>query len=415
MKLMSIPGLDERASLSFKVLAISQAGQVEFSVFGGSKVEHYVARTTEELGLAINAYSLLVTTEWTGLGTEAVPLMPVTAFQPAGVRVTVYDGETVETFDDLADADEFAGTTSTLVTFTVIGANGALRPTNAVGTLLSGGSAGMKPTVADYIEAVAEAEAMNDVTIILAPGVSDETFHAIMKDHCEKMAAIGKYRVALAGCGLDESEAQKLKRTSVMASERLCMVGDGLMMFDPFNGIKKIMPGSMAVCSIVGLLLSLPYYVSLTHKYLRNAYGVENKYDDAQHNVLHEGRMITFNLNNGVQIHDGITTSTKNAYEDLHMVRTFDVISRGVRRAMVRATGEANMPPTWGYVLGIVQKLLEGLKKVGAIMDFKVLNEVKVQDIVDRRFRLRIGVVPVFPVKYVEGYVDIVPPTFVEI
>jgi hypothetical protein len=62
-----------------------------------------------------------------------------------------------------------------------------------------------------------------------------------------------------------------------------------------------------------------------------------------------------------------------------------------------------------------MQKYLETLVSVGAISDFKLLNEVRAEDIVSKRFRFRVGVIPVFPVKYIEGFVDIVPPTFVQV
>jgi hypothetical protein len=43
-------------------------------------------------------------------------------------------------------------------------------------------------------------------------------------------------------------------------------------------------------------------------------------------------------------------------------------------------------------------------------MDFTILNETMPQDLVDRRFRFRVGLIPVFPIKYVEGEIDILPP-----
>jgi hypothetical protein len=66
-------------------------------------------------------------------------------------------------------------------------------------------------------------------------------------------------------------------------------------------------------------------------------------------------------------------------------------------------------------VIGKMRKMLTGLVDVGALLDFKILNEVRPEDLVAKRYRVRVGVIPVFPVKYIEGFIDIIPPTFVEV
>ena len=180
---------------------------------------------------------------------------------------------------------------------------------------------------------------------------------------------------------------------------------------DPQTVRKKLYAPAVAVVPFVATLVSYPFYTCLTYKYLVNAFGVENEYDDAQHNDLHQNRLITFRINQGIQIVDAITTSHWNAYEDIHTVRTFDVISRGVNSAMQKAIGRSNMPPTWAFVFGLIRRFLELLRDSQAIMDFRINNEMAPQDLVDRRFKFRIGVIPVFPIKYVEGIIDIIPPT----
>lgn len=221
--------------------------------------------------------------------------------------------------------------------------------------------------------------------------------------------------MAFGGVTLGESMDDKIQRTAVMENERFVLVGDGLQLKDPITGMKKVFSGSIAVMAVIGQMLGQKYYESLTDKKMRNAYGLEHYYNDAELNVLHEARLVVFEFDAGVKIVDGITTSTKNAFEDVHMIRVFDVISRSLQVIMRNSAGEANLPPTWSFVIGKMRKMLTGLVDVGALLDFKILNEVRPEDLVAKRYRVRVGVIPVFPVKYIEGFIDIIPPTFVEV
>lgn len=340
-------------------------------------------------------------------------------FLPIGLMLTIRNGDDVEVFDDLRDAETIANVISDgahgsdLVTMSVIGNFGHELPSLDSDIQLSGGCSGDNPTIIDYLDPLAEAKPAKDVTLMIAPGVEDEAFHALMKDECVSSSAAGNYRMAIVGVGLGETIPRKQRRTRILNSERLAIVGDGLALISAYDGRRRLYSGAVAVCPFVAQIVSQKFYICHTYKYLTNAYGVEHEYDDAQHQVLHTARLITFRINQGIQIIDAITTSTKAAYEDIHMVRTYDVVSRGIRKAMLKAIGKSNMPPTWGWVLGLVQKFLETLRNVGAIMDFRILNEVTVQDMVEKRFKFRVGLVPVFPIKYVEAELDIIPPTYV--
>lgn len=333
--------------------------------------------------------------------------------EPLGFKLTAYNGDYLTEYDNLIDAEDALSIDSGLIRVSLLG-NKYAKPLMVMGERLSGGSAGTNPTMADYLEGLEDARSLKDVTIIIAPGVADGTLHAVLGDHCLEMFQHGKAMISFGGVALGEQVQEKMSRTSVINNERFVLIGDGLELKDPVTNTRQYFSGAMAVSAVVGKLLSQLYYESLTEKLLDHAYGIEHDYykDDAQVNELHEARMILFKFDNGVKIIDGITTSTKNAYEDIYMVRVFDVISRAINQLMVDAVGKINMPPTWGYVLGKLQKFLETLVGVGAILDFKLLNEVQPQDIVDKRYKFRVGIVPVFPIKYIEGFVDIIPPSF---
>lgn len=338
------------------------------------------------------------------------------SFEPIGVMVTVRNTKTniAEPYDDLANVQaivQAVNSASNMVIVSALPGHEYKTPKTIVGVRLEGGNSGLDPSTSDYVDALAEAESQLDVTIVIAPGVEDEAFHMLMNNHCHRMSNRGHYRTTAVGGKLGETMEQKKLRTRMVNSQRMCVIGDGLYLIDPQTVRKKLYAPSVAVVPFVATLVSYPFYTCLTYKYLTNAFGVENEYDDAQHNDLHQNRLITFRINQGIQIIDAITTSSWNAYEDIHTVRTFDVISRGVNKAMEKAIGRSNMPPTWAYVFGLIRRFLELLRDSSAIMDFSIFNEMAPQDLVDRRFKFKIGIIPVFPIKYVEGTIDIIPPT----
>lgn len=352
--------------------------------------------------------------------TTATNQLPATCnnlnFEPIGVMVTIRNTMTnlYEIYDDLANAQAIVqdvNSKSNMVVMSSMVGHEYKIPKTVVDVQLEGGNSGLDPSTADYVDALAEAESQLDVTIVIAPGVEDAAFHTLMNSHCHIMSNRGHYRTTYVGGRLGETIEQKKLRTRMVNSQRMCVIGDGLYLVDPQTSAKKLYAPAVAVVPFVATLVSYPFYTCLTYKYLVNAFGVENEYDDAQHNDLHHSKIITFRINQGIQIVDAITTSHWNAYEDIHTVRTFDVISRGVNKAMEKAIGRSNMPPTWAYVFGLIRRFLELLRDSSAIMDFTINNEMAPQDLIDRRFKFRIGIIPVFPIKYVEGEIDIIPPT----
>jgi len=393
-----------------------EVGTIALSIWNETKSERYIGASVNAIVEDIDNNSRLVIAE-SYINSDILPDFEAeNEFVSIGVKITAYNGAIYEVFDNIVNALEAENIADTnLVTFEVVGTQKHQKISYVMGQRLSGGSSGLTPIMVNYLEAIAEAETVHDITIVIAPGVSDTSFHLIMKDHCERMCALGRHRTSFGGVALDETIEMKLARTEAMSSECFSLVSDGLKLKDPVSSVKKIFSGAISVAPLVGLLLSQVYYSSLTFKKIMSAYGVEHNYDDAELEELHQGRMITFQFEDGVKILDGITTSNKNAYEDIHMVRVFHTISQNLKVAMEKAAGKSNMPTTWGYVLGLMNKYLDGLVVVGAIISFKLLNEVRVEDMVAKLFRFRVGIIPVFPVKYIEGVVDIVPPTFIEV
>lgn len=408
---------NESPTLKISVkLEDSGTGGLRLTIWDDDKTESYVGAVVNDIVEEVNNRSRLVIAESYTNETVLPNYEPTVELAPIGVKITAYDGSTYKVFDNIRNVYEAEqNVDKDFVYFKAVGAQEYLSLKPVIGKKLVGGSSGLTPQIVDYLEAIAEAERLLDVTIIITPGVSDETLHYALNDHCLKMVALGRYRITVCGVALNEQLDEKLRRTEAIASECFVLLGDGLQLKDPISTVKSVFSAAVSVAAFVGLILSNVYYKSLTYLKMRNAYGVEHDYDDAQLNELHEARMVVFKFDTGVKVLDAITTSRKNAYEDIHMVRIFHFLSSIIRTVMEKVKGKANTPPTWGYVLGLIRKYLEGLVDVGAIISFRLLNEVRAEDLVASKFRFRVGVIPVFPVKYVEGVVDIYPPAFVEV
>jgi hypothetical protein len=338
-----------------------------------------------------------------------------------GFSVVIYQLGVYEAFSDLRDAAkvvEAINYGSQLVNAELIAGYEAIGlKTGLVGLKMFGANPGDNVATVDYLQGLIEAELYGDVTVVIAPGVDDVVFHAMMKDHCVACSQLGKYRICVVGGKVGESDDEKIARGNELSHQRVCCIGDGLYLNDPRTLERKLFPPSVVVAPFVGQLLSNKYYVCQTHKYIKNAYGVEHNYDDGALAAIRQagGRLVMFRFDSGVQIVDAITTSTYNAYEDIHMVRLYDVISRNIRNKMMNSVvGRSNLPMNWAYATGLMRNILDFCKKCGAIEDFTLLSDVSPQDMVDRRYRFKIGLIPTFPVKYVEAMIDILPPFVVE-
>lgn len=349
----------------------------------------------------------------------SVPLIAETSFTKVGFQATLYlDGYT-ETYDNLRDAAQLQfelNYKSLLARAAVLNHADAEKPkAKMIGTRLRNGNSGLNPTTADYLEALAEAENINYITIVIAPGVADANFHALMKKHCHEMFRYGKYRTTIVGGNLNETPETKKNRALMLSHERISVLGDGLRLISPVTGEPEMFSPAICTAAFTAQLLSEYYFVSQTHKIMESAKGVEHEYDDAQLEDLHNSRLVLFQKNKfGTQIVDGITTSPLNAYEDIHMVRIFDTISRNIKKIMERTIGQNNVPTTWANVLSSARRMLELMKNADAIQDYRFITEVRPQDLIDKRYKFKIGIVPTFPVKYIEGFIDVFPPYAVE-
>lgn len=365
--------------------------------------------------------SKLIQAELWEIDAENEPISQIfnQSLQSIGFKVSVYLDGYAETYDNLRDVGELENAInykSALIRGTVLQYCHMMQPKlNTIGLRLKHGSSGLTPSTLDYIEALGEAERNPYITLIVAPGIADSNFHALMKQHCHEMFKRGHYRTAVVGGELNETIETKKSRGYALSHERISIIGDGLELINPMTGERQLYAPSVVAAAFVGQIARELYHVSLTNKIMYLAKGLEHNYDDAQLQDLHNGRLVLFkNTRFGIQIVDGITTSPINAYEDIHMVRIFDALSRNVKRVMENSIGRSNTPPTWARIISIIRRMLNIMKDAHIIADFRLMTDVRPEDLVNKRYRFKIGIVPVFPIKYIEGFVDIFPPYAIE-
>ena len=338
-----------------------------------------------------------------------------------GVLVTIYNGTITESFDNLTDVESVAAainsatTGSKLVYAEYDEADETAVLAGVIATQLTGGNSGDTniPTAA-YVAALEKAQMHKDVTIVAAPGVEDETFHNSIKVHCELMSNKKNkaYRIGFVGCGLDLDLNERLMLTETLGSERLCYLAQGGYLINPVDASKTLYPASVLIACLIGKIMSQSFYTPVIYSNLSNVTDIEFRWDSDTQDLFHQENMVSLDIQGGqVMVLDCITTSDVSAYEDIHLMRIYDQISRDVGNTLRLSIGRPNSGATFTWAKGLVTRSLNTLKNVGAIASFNVLNETTPDDKLTKSFRLKVEIEPILPIKYGYGQIDLLPPS----
>jgi len=338
----------------------------------------------------------------------------------SGKLVTIFDGTTTEEFDNLADVDAAVAainsttTGSALVDASVIGGFGSEVLGDVVSASLTGGDSGdASVPILTYIAALNKAELHKDVTLVVAPGVEDPAFHNAMKVHSELMSNKKNkaFRISFVGSALGLTIAERTALTTTLGSERLCFLGLGGNLIDPETATSRLYAASVVVTSIVGRVFSQPFFVPVIHTGLTNVLDVEILLDADTQDLIHQANMMSLGIEAGeVIVIDAITTSDISAFEDIHLMRIFDQVSRDVGNTLRLSIGRPNSDTTFTWAKNLVTRALNTLKNVGAIADFGVVNETTADDKVQKNFRMKVQIEPILPIKFAFGQIDLVAP-----
>jgi hypothetical protein len=345
----------------------------------------------------------------------------VEAGSQTGVLVTVYNGSITEEFDNLTDVESVATainsatTGSKLVYAEVETGFETAELAHVIGAQLTGGNSGDTNVLTTaYVAALAKAEMHKDVTLVAAPGVEDATFHNAIKVHCELMSNKKNkaYRTAFVGCGLSLDLEARLQLTQTLGSERLCYLAQGGYLINPVDASKTLYPASVIVMCIIGKIMSQAFYTPVIYSGLSNVIDIEFIWDSDTHDLVHQENMISLDIQSGkVIVLDCITTSDVSAYEDIHLMRIYDQVSRDVGNTLRLSIGRPNSDTTFTWAKGLVTRSLTTLKNVGAIASFEIKNDTTPEDKLLKNFKLKVGIRPILPIKYGYGQIDLLPPS----
>lgn len=273
------------------------------------------------------------------------------------VNVAVSDGANVEIYDSasmnssggnyLVDA---INTKSKLVTAEEQRSSSKSpnnNPVAAEGTL-SGGKTG-EISKADFEAALEKLEAEPDVDLVAACDITDPEIHALIESHCMKMSLDAKNRIGLGTVSRNESIADIVKRTTVMASDRFVLVA-------PYG----------VLGSVAGLISRLNYYESPTFKALSGVSKLEKKYTPSEEMEMLKAGVVPLEAQKGrgIVVVKGISTSK----EQISVTRIADHAVRGVKSVSDLFIGTLNSPDGRSALKGKITEFLMRMESEGALV-----------------------------------------------
>jgi hypothetical protein len=345
----------------------------------------------------------------------------VEAGSETGVLVTIYDGTSTEEFDNLTDVESVATAINSATIGSKLvyaefetGSEDAILA-HVVGAQLTGGNSGDTDVLTTaYVAALAKAEQHKDVTLVAAPGIEDATFHNAIKVHCELMSSKKNkaYRIGFVGCGLSLDLETRLQLTETLGSERLCYLTQGGYLINPVDASKTLYPASILIMCLIGRIMSKTFYIPVIYSALSNVMDIEFRWDSDTQDLVHQENMVSLDIQGGnVIVVDCITTSDVSAYEDIHLMRIYDQVSRDIGNTLRLSIGRPNSDATFTWSKGLATRSLTTLKNVGAIAAFNILNETTADDKLLKNFRIKVEIEPILPIKYAYGQIDLLPPS----
>ena len=272
------------------------------------------------------------------------------------VTLSITDGANIEIYDSVAMGSsgdnmvDAINKKSKLVTAEEqrsSGKAGSSNPVAAEGTL-SGGKTGVI-SKADFEAALEKLEAEPDVDMVAACDVTDPEIHALIDAHCLKMSLDAKNRIGIGSVGRNESIADIVKRTEVLASDRFVIVA-------PYG-----ITGSVA-----GLIGRLNYYESPTFKAITGVAKLERKYTPSEEmEMLKAGVMpLEAQKGRGIVVVKGISTSK----EQISVTRIADHSVRGVKSVSDLFIGTLNSPDGRSALKGKITEFLMRMESEGALV-----------------------------------------------
>lgn len=213
-------------------------------------------------------------------------------------------------------------------------------PAHVEETLAGGFTA--SPALNDYEAALGMLEMEEDIDMVNACDSWDPKVHALVDAHCKNMSRDAKNRIGIGTVAPGEKIEDIVKRTTVLASDRLVLVA-------PYG----------VAGAVAGLISKLNYYQSPTFKALTGIAELETRYTPAQLMELLKAGVLPLEARRGrgIIIEKGISTSK----EQISVTRIADHAVRGARNVCENFIGTLN---TAGGRTALRQKLIEFLMRM---------------------------------------------------
>jgi hypothetical protein len=181
------------------------------------------------------------------------------------------------------------------------------------------------------------------VHIVVAAGMDNETFGAELKAHCDTASTdkMKADRIAVTGSKVNASFNDI--RGHKVDSDRVVFVAPGFKATDSVSGQPSIFPGSYTAAVIAGMLSSLSPHISLTNKPVA-VDELQTRFTQPQLEQLVQARVFVIEeqRGRGIRVVKGITTSTNSAFHQITTRRIVDFAKYGVRSAASPYIGKLN-------------------------------------------------------------------------
>lgn len=335
---------------------------------------------------------------------------------PIGKKVTIqyYDTATAtvvtESWDNLIDGNAIisainngVGTVpgSALVTAQA-GTNPTLVPDNIGYTNLMGGADGLAPVVANWQTGL-DLYNETQVDIIHPAGTSDETVHALFKQHCIDRSNKRMERICVLGVGLGEAVGTTstagtvLYRAFNLNSYRAVLVAPGTDNIAP----------PLTAAKIAGAIASGDVATSITRRTI-NATAIEKKYSDTEKDDLTTFGVCTIEeVPQGRRVIRGITTiqdtsmTQESPYKEITTVRIADYVNNVVRTNLEGIyIGKKGISGIEAAIASDTTSLLLKLKEAQIILGFQ--NVVVTRDTSDPKIvYVSYAVAPIQPINFI--------------
>jgi hypothetical protein len=201
-----------------------------------------------------------------------------------------------------------------------------------------------------------------DCHIIIAAGQEIMAVGDKLKSHVESASTdkIKRDRIAVVGSKKNATFEDISAGGNSMDSDRVIMVGPGIITTDAASGKNVTVPGAYAAAAIAGMLSSRSPHVSLTNKTV-SAAGLETKLNPGQLEQLIKSRVMALEARQGVRIVKAITTSTNTAWQQITTRRITDYAKYGVRSACNPYIGLLNNDRVRKALKGSINGFLAGM------------------------------------------------------